>query len=47
LVEVTDVVETAIQGYRFFVLVRELKLKEALATDGHFREVGFIPARSL
>jgi predicted nucleic acid-binding protein len=26
-----------------FVLMREMKLKEALATDGHFREVGFVP----
>lgn len=26
-----------------FVLMRDLKLKEALATDGHFREAGFIP----
>jgi predicted nucleic acid-binding protein len=26
-----------------FVLMRELKLKEALATDEHFREAGFVP----
>jgi uncharacterized protein len=26
-----------------FVLMRELKLKEALATDAHFREAGFVP----
>jgi uncharacterized protein len=30
-----------------FVLMRELKLKEALATDGHFREAGFIPVLSI
>ncbi len=36
------------QGYSFtdctsFVVMKELKLKEALTTDAHFRTAGFVP----